>query len=67
MISRPASRGAFFCFLHIKSHHEKTVVANLILPLILHAFCNDLFSYSMGLMIFLGHFEAHLPHPMHFS
>ena len=35
---RPALRGAFLCFLHIKSHH-KNVVANFILPLILQMLC----------------------------
>jgi len=51
VISRPASCGAFLCFLHIKSHHEKTVVANLILPLFLQTLGAALF---LCLWVFFG-------------
>ena len=47
VIFRPALCGAFLCFLHIKSHHEKTVVANLILPLIMQTLCRVLFLLSV--------------------
>lgn len=41
---RPAQRGAFLCFLHIKSHHKKTWWLIGVLPLILHAIMKRLFS-----------------------
>ena len=48
---RPASRGAFLCFLHIKKPPRKNVVANFILPLILQSLGAVLFDFNYLLML----------------